>query len=215
MNACRGLARHYGTDASPGSNLDQLTVSIHETRRGIEQVKQARLSISKMKRRQDSEWDLLITLAEFSLFRVGFQFQPGAADSPGRTVNAANQGQIDRGISYKNEIAEEPPCVLGYLQMFVLSNGDVLTGCYPLKPVGNVLRDRLETILASQEYADQCAAMVRRECPGCTCGVESSLAMKHAVSSGLKRQLTTPRSTATREKPTGPSSTWPVERVVA
>jgi MoaA/NifB/PqqE/SkfB family radical SAM enzyme len=86
---------------------------------------------------------------------------------------------------YKNEIAEEPPCVLGYLQMFVLSNGDVLTGCYPLKPVGNVLRERLETILASQEYADQCAAMVRRECPGCTCGVESSLAMKHAVSSGL------------------------------
>ena len=57
-------------------------------------------------------------------------------------------------------------CVLGYLQMFVLSNGDVLTGCYPLKPVGNVLRERLETILASQEYADQCAAMVRRECPG-------------------------------------------------
>ena len=28
------------------------------------------------------------------------------ADSPGRTVNASNQAQIDRGISYKNEIAE-------------------------------------------------------------------------------------------------------------
>jgi hypothetical protein len=28
------------------------------------------------------------------------------ADSPGRTVNAANQAQIERGISYKNEIAE-------------------------------------------------------------------------------------------------------------
>ena len=25
--------------------------------------------------------------------------------------------------------------------------------------------------------------MIRRECPGCTCGVESSLAMKHAASS--------------------------------
>jgi MoaA/NifB/PqqE/SkfB family radical SAM enzyme len=86
---------------------------------------------------------------------------------------------------YKNEIAEEPACVLGYLQVFVLSNGDVLTGCYPLKPVGNVLRDRLENILASEAYSEQCAAMVRRECPGCTCGVESSLAMKHAVSSGL------------------------------
>jgi predicted dehydrogenase len=28
------------------------------------------------------------------------------ADSPGRTVNAATQAQVDRGISYKNEIAE-------------------------------------------------------------------------------------------------------------
>jgi MoaA/NifB/PqqE/SkfB family radical SAM enzyme len=86
---------------------------------------------------------------------------------------------------YKHELAEEPPCVLGYLQMFVLSNGDVLTGCYPLPPVGNILRESLESILSSKAYADQCEAMVRRECPGCTCGVESSLAMKHAVSSGL------------------------------
>src|SRR6267154_987437 len=37
----------------------------------------------------------------------------------------------------------------------------------------------------------------------------------HAVSSGLKRQLTTPRSTAMTENPTGPSSIWPVERVAA
>jgi hypothetical protein len=29
-----------------------------------------------------------------------------APDPPGRTINVANQGQIDRGISYKNEIAE-------------------------------------------------------------------------------------------------------------
>ena len=86
---------------------------------------------------------------------------------------------------YRNEIAAEPACVLGYLQVFVLSNGDVLTGCYPLKPVGNILRESLETMLASEAYAEQCAAMVRRECPGCTCGVESSLAMKHAISSGL------------------------------
>jgi MoaA/NifB/PqqE/SkfB family radical SAM enzyme len=84
---------------------------------------------------------------------------------------------------YNNEITEEPPCVLGYLQVFVVSNGDVLTGCYPLKPVGNILKDRLETILASEAYSRQSIAMIRRECPGCTCGVESSLAMKHALSS--------------------------------
>jgi MoaA/NifB/PqqE/SkfB family radical SAM enzyme len=86
---------------------------------------------------------------------------------------------------YNHEAMAEPPCVLGYLQVFVLSNGDVLTGCYPLKPVGNILRDKLATILASEAYSRQAEAMIRRECPGCTCGVESSLAMKHGVSSAL------------------------------
>jgi MoaA/NifB/PqqE/SkfB family radical SAM enzyme len=86
---------------------------------------------------------------------------------------------------YNNDNVVEPACVLGYLQVFVLSNGDVLTGCYPLKPVGNVLHDSLATILASEAYSRQAAAMVRRECPGCTCGIESSLAMKHAASSAF------------------------------
>jgi sulfatase maturation enzyme AslB (radical SAM superfamily) len=75
--------------------------------------------------------------------------------------------------------------VLGYLQVFVLSNGDVLTGCYPLPPVGNVVKTSLREVLESEAYRRQAEAMVRRECPGCTCGVESSLAMKHAVASGF------------------------------
>jgi MoaA/NifB/PqqE/SkfB family radical SAM enzyme len=83
---------------------------------------------------------------------------------------------------YNRKGLVEPACVLGFLQVFVISNGDVLTGCYPLAPVGNILRDKLKTILSSKEYRRQCEAMIRRECPGCTCGVESSLAMKHAVS---------------------------------
>lgn len=86
---------------------------------------------------------------------------------------------------YSREKLAEPACVLGYLQVFVLSNGDVLTGCYPLKPVGNILQDDLADILTSDAYMRQAQAMVRRECPGCTCGVESSLAMKHAASSAL------------------------------
>jgi MoaA/NifB/PqqE/SkfB family radical SAM enzyme len=86
---------------------------------------------------------------------------------------------------YEKAAPSEPPCVLGYLQVFVLSNGDVLTGCYPLKPVGNVLKNKLQTILASEEYLRQSQAMVRRECPGCTCGIESSLAMQHAISGAI------------------------------
>jgi len=94
--------------------------------------------------------------------------------------------EVDYITSYYNsEKIQEPPCVLGYLQVFVLSNGDVLTGCYPLKPVGNILREKLATVLASDAYVQQAKAMIRRECPGCTCGVESSLAVKHGVSSAF------------------------------
>jgi MoaA/NifB/PqqE/SkfB family radical SAM enzyme len=95
--------------------------------------------------------------------------------------------EVDYVTQYYNnsKTLEEPPCVLGFLQVFVISNGDVLTGCYPLKPVGNILRESLETVLRSEAYARQAAAMVRRECPGCTCGVESSLAMNHAASSAF------------------------------
>jgi MoaA/NifB/PqqE/SkfB family radical SAM enzyme len=106
---------------------------------------------------------------------------------------------------YNNEKIDEPTCVLGYLQVFVLSNGDVLTGCYPLKPVGNILRDSLATILASEAYSRQCEAMIRRECPGCTCGIESSLAMKHAASSALFeiKRLMPHQNTADKALPVG------------
>ena len=86
---------------------------------------------------------------------------------------------------YARDTLTEPPCVLGFLQVFVLSNGDVLTGCYPLPAVGNILKQSLESILASEAYLQQSMAMIRRECPGCTCGVESSLAMSHAAASAI------------------------------
>jgi MoaA/NifB/PqqE/SkfB family radical SAM enzyme len=86
---------------------------------------------------------------------------------------------------YNHDPLDEPPCVLGFLQVFVLSNGDVLTGCYPLPPVGNILKNSLQEVMASEPYLRQAEAMIRRECPGCTCGIESSLAMKNAFSSAL------------------------------
>ncbi len=106
------------------------------------------------------------------------KFLRGKAKRPGYEVDYITR-------YYNNEKVDEPACVLGYLQVFGLSNGDVLTGCYPLKPVGNILHDSLANILASRAYAEQSMAMIRRECPGCTCGIESSLAMKHAASSAL------------------------------
>jgi len=96
------------------------------------------------------------------------------------------QFEVDYVTRYYNrEVLSEPKCVLGYLQVFVMSNGDVLTGCYPLPPVGNILREKLASVLHSEAYRKQAEAMLRRECPGCTCGVESSLAMKHGIASGF------------------------------
>jgi MoaA/NifB/PqqE/SkfB family radical SAM enzyme len=86
---------------------------------------------------------------------------------------------------YNGEANDEPACVLGYTQVFILSNGDVLTGCYPLPPVGNILRDSFAKVLNSEAYSKQCVAMVKRECPGCTCGIETSLAMANPMSSAF------------------------------
>jgi MoaA/NifB/PqqE/SkfB family radical SAM enzyme len=80
------------------------------------------------------------------------------------------------------EPLEEPPCILGFIEIFVISSGDVLAGCYVLKPLGNVLRDDLETLVSSDRYRDACLGMIRRECPGCTCGIQMSLAFRNAAS---------------------------------
>ena len=83
---------------------------------------------------------------------------------------------------FTREPLEEPPCVLGFLELFVVSNGDVLAGCYVLKPVGNVLHENLEELVNSERYREACVRMVRRECPGCTCGIHVSLAFQNAAS---------------------------------
>jgi MoaA/NifB/PqqE/SkfB family radical SAM enzyme len=83
---------------------------------------------------------------------------------------------------FSRQTVEEPPCVLGFIDLFVVSNGDVLAGCYVLKPVGNLLSEDLAGLVNSKRYRDACVAMVRRECPGCTCGIHVSLAFKNAAS---------------------------------
>lgn len=108
--------------------------------------------------------------------------------------------ELDYIYKYFNrETLEEPPCVLGFIELFVVSNGDVLAGCYVLKPVGNVLRENLQELVSSKRYRDACLAMVRRECPGCTCGIHVSLAFKNAAS---------PFTSIQRRPPTEPVKQW-------
>ena len=78
--------------------------------------------------------------------------------------------------------------MLGFLEVFVVSNGDVLAGCYVLKPVGNILREDLEKLIASERYREACVGMVRRECPGCTCGIHTSLAFKNMAFPWIRRR---------------------------
>lgn len=80
---------------------------------------------------------------------------------------------------YSREELSEPPCILGYVHIFVQSNGEIRTGCLSLPPIGNVLEQSLESIVSSKPYIDQCEAMVQRQCEGCTCGVFTNLKMDH------------------------------------
>jgi MoaA/NifB/PqqE/SkfB family radical SAM enzyme len=76
----------------------------------------------------------------------------------------------------------EPPCVLGYVNIYITSNGDVWTGCYSLPPLGNLLKDDVKDIVESQRYRKRCLSMLRRECPGCTCNIFISLHAKNTLS---------------------------------
>lgn len=69
----------------------------------------------------------------------------------------------------KNKI-KEPPCVHGYLDVYMDSKGDVYSGCWVLKPLGNLKKYSLTDILISPEYKRRSKNMFLRKCPGCTCG---------------------------------------------
>ena len=83
---------------------------------------------------------------------------------------------------FSRETQAEPPCILGFLELFVVSNGDVRSGCYVLEPLGNILQQDVEELVSSPRYREACMGMVRRECPGCTCGINISLAFNKAAS---------------------------------
>jgi len=69
----------------------------------------------------------------------------------------------------------EPPCVLGYVYIYITSNGDILSGCYSLSQLGNILENDIRDIVGSKAYGERCRSMLRRECDGCTCSISYSL----------------------------------------
>ena len=86
---------------------------------------------------------------------------------------------------YKRETQKEPPCYLGFFNIYILSNGDILSGCYPLPPMGNIFKDDLHKVIKSEKYRERALAMLQRKCPGCFCGMFTNLWIENLVCSTL------------------------------
>jgi radical SAM protein with 4Fe4S-binding SPASM domain len=71
------------------------------------------------------------------------------------------------------------PCVLGYKTLCLGSKGQVYSGCYASKPLGNVREMKIEKILKSSEYRRFAEKMYRRECIGCTFYYECSVMIRN------------------------------------
>lgn len=74
---------------------------------------------------------------------------------------------------------DEPPCVRGFKIIYIHSNGDVSSGCLGLPPIGNVFEADIAEIVEADSYRERRLQMLKRECPGCTCGVEVNLRVEN------------------------------------
>jgi MoaA/NifB/PqqE/SkfB family radical SAM enzyme len=74
-------------------------------------------------------------------------------------------------------------CVLGFIKIYIDSQGNVRTGCYEYKPVGNLMHDSLSEIISSQEYKNSALNMFDYKCRGCTCGYAISATYAKPINS--------------------------------
>ncbi len=70
-------------------------------------------------------------------------------------------------------------CMLGFVSITILSSGEVKTGCYLFKPVGNILELPLPEIVESSRYAADAKRAYKLSCPRCLCGYEVSVGFEH------------------------------------
>jgi len=69
----------------------------------------------------------------------------------------------------------EIPCVLGHSFVDVGAHGEVYSGCFVLKPVGNIREQPLEEIVYSEVYQKRLRDMFYKRCPGCACAFQANL----------------------------------------
>lgn len=79
-------------------------------------------------------------------------------------------------IDYIRNYLEDPqwesriPCTLGFDTVYLDPAANLYPSCMSLKPVGNLTQSNLAELLRSETMKKRLSAMVRRRCPGCTCG---------------------------------------------
>ena len=59
-------------------------------------------------------------------------------------------------------------CVHGYKVLWLTSRGDVHPGCWQMKPLGSVRKNKLRDVIRSEDYRKTAERMYMNQCPGCT-----------------------------------------------
>ena len=67
------------------------------------------------------------------------------------------------------------PCCMGYQNIYIGAHGEVYSGCWVLKPIGNLREGKMEEIINLKEYKKRLGNMFTKKCPGCACGYSTNL----------------------------------------
>ena len=78
--------------------------------------------------------------------------------------------QLKTVESYLLQGAYPRHCILGFTNIDIGSRGEVYSGCWAMKPMGNIRERPLESILSDRAYSARAFRMLSRKCPQCTCG---------------------------------------------
>lgn len=76
---------------------------------------------------------------------------------------------------FSNPRQEDIPCSMGYHSIYIGAHGEVYSGCWVLKPIGNLRDNKLDEILCSRRYVHRLHDMFIKKCPGCSCGYSKNL----------------------------------------
>ncbi len=76
---------------------------------------------------------------------------------------------------FKDPKREDIPCILGHIGLDIGAHGEVYSGCFSMKPLGNIRERSLKEIINSAEYKRRLSDMFYKRCPGCSCGYKTNL----------------------------------------